>query len=104
MSIEESEIAIGQSNVYASAYMLLTTPTIPDDDERNNTVFVSQNGTTTWPCMARRFDDAASAFAAKIALGLPDAKVVKVSLQYVAEVAEAIETTPNGIPTITLVA
>jgi hypothetical protein len=75
--------------VYADAYAIMTKPTIHDDDD-DVIMFVSRKGTTSWPCAARLFDDAASAMTARFALGLPDAQVVRLTLQYVAEAVEMV--------------
>ena len=84
--------------VYADAYAIMTKPNIHDDCD--TTVFASRKGTTSWPCMARLFDDAASAMAAIFALGLQDAQVVKLRLQYVAEAVEMGMMTPREMPTM----
>ena len=77
-----------QSLVYASAYAIKTTP----ENTTNAPIFVTKRGDkyewTSWPCMALLFDDAATAMAERFKLGLTDAQVVRLRLQYVAEVVE----------------
>lgn len=92
----ETRTARVQSGVYAKSYAILTHPIHPD---YGVPAFMSRTGTTTWPCRARLFDTAGDAIATKIALGLPDAEVVRIKLTYTAEAVEMAKRTkmPAGI-------
>ena len=80
-----SETAEAQSPIaYASVYAIIAKPTIHDDD-CDDILFAARFGNTAWPCTARLFDDAESAKAAREELGLMDAQVVRLRLQYAVE-------------------
>ena len=82
---------------YAETYVIQTTTSASLADELGETAFVSRTGLTSWPCMARLFDDAQSAWSEIIALGLANARVVRIALQYAAEVVEMVEKVPSKI-------
>ena len=75
-----------QSVAYADVYAIIIPQTIHHDYDEPT--FVSTNGATTWPCRARLFDTVSDAIAYKIAIGKPDARVVRVKLTYTAEAVE----------------
>ena len=95
---KDNESAEAQMNVtYAETYVIQTTTSALLADELGETAFVSRTGLTSWPCMARLFDDAQSAWSEIIALGLANARVVRIALQYAAEVVEMVEKVPSKI-------
>jgi hypothetical protein len=75
-----------QTVAYADVYAIIEPQTIHHDHDEPT--FVSVNGATTWPCRARLFDTVGDAIAYKIAIGKPDARVVRVRLTYTAEAVE----------------
>lgn len=98
MSIEESEIAVRQSKVYACAYAITTTTPISDEPAY---VMDDDGRTTQWPCCAKLFDNMRSAMAIALALGIPCSNVVRLYLSSYAEAALMVESvqTDEPIPT-----
>lgn len=81
-----NKAATVQTVAYADVYAIIEPQTIHHDHDEPT--FVSVNGATTWPCRARLFDTVGQAIAYKIAIGMPDARVVRVKLTYTAEAVE----------------
>jgi hypothetical protein len=87
MSIIKDKTVKEQSTVaYLDGYAIVIPPTINTD--HCSKIFVARKGTTTYPCHARIFDDVESAMLAMEELENPRAQVVRVVLQYVAEVID----------------
>lgn len=91
MSIYKNEIAKAQSIAYLEGYAITIPPTIHTD--HSSEIFVAKKGTTTYPCHARIFDDIDSAISAMEGLDNPRAKIVRVKLQYTAEVVDLAQAT-----------
>jgi hypothetical protein len=82
------ETANAQSVVYADVYAIIIPPTIHNDYDA--ATFLSATGTTTWASHARLFDDANSAIATAEELEIEEARIVKLSLQYVATTVDVV--------------
>lgn len=90
MSIMKEMTATEQSVAYLDGYAITIPPTIHTD--HNSVIFVAKKGTTTYPCHARIFDDVDSAMLVKEELNNPGAEIVRVVLQYTAEVVDLAQT------------
>ena len=90
MSIVKEMTATEQSVAYLDGYAITIPPTIHTD--HNSVIFVAKKGTTTYPCHARIFDDIDSAMLVKEELNNPGAEIVRVVLQYTAEVVDLAQT------------
>lgn len=91
MSIVKEITAKEQSVAYLDGYAITIPPTIHTD--HNSVIFVAKKGTTTYPCHARIFDDVESAILAMEELENPRAQIVRVVLQYTAEVVDLAQIT-----------
>lgn len=94
MSIVKEITAKEQSVVYLDGYAITLPPTIHTD--HNSEIFVAKKGTTVFPCHARIFDDVESAMLAMEELDNPRAKIVRVVLQYTAEVVDLAQITRSA--------
>jgi hypothetical protein len=90
MSIMKEMTATEQSVAYLDGYAITIPPTIHTD--HNSVIFVAKKGTTTYPCHARIFDDVDSAMLVKDELNNPGAEIVRIVLQYTAEVVDLAQT------------
>jgi hypothetical protein len=90
MSIMKEMTATEQSVAYLDGYAITIPPTIHTD--HNSVIFVAKKGTTTYPCHARIFDDVDSAMLVKEELNNPGAEIVRIVLQYTAEVVDLAQT------------
>jgi hypothetical protein len=90
MSIINNKTAKEQSIAYLDGYAITIHPSIHTD--HNSVIFVAKNGTTTYPCHARIFDDVDTAALVREELDNPDAQIVRVVLQYTAEVVDLAKT------------
>ena len=94
MSIVKEMTAKEQSVAYLDGYAITIPPTIHTD--HNSVIFVAKKGTTTYPCHARIFDDVDSAMLVKEELDNPRAQIVRVVLQYTAEVVDLAQITRSA--------
>lgn len=94
MSIVKEITANEQSIAYLDGYAITIPPTIHTD--HNSVIFVAKKGTTVFPCHARIFDDVDSAMLAMEELDNPRAKIVRVVLQYTAEVVDLAQITRSA--------
>lgn len=94
MSIVKEMTAKEQSVAYLDGYAITIPPTIHTD--HNSVIFVAKKGTTTYPCHARIFDDAESAMLVKEELDNPRAQIVRITLQYTAEVVDVAQITRSA--------
>ena len=90
MSIVKEVTAKEQSIAYLDGYAITIPPTIHTD--HNSVIFVAKKGTTVYPCHARIFDDVDTAVLVREELDNPDAQIVRVVLQYTAEVVDLAKT------------
>lgn len=91
MSIINNKTAKEQSVAYLDGYAITIPPTIHTD--HNSEIFVAKKGTTTYPCHARIFDDVESAMLVMEGLDNPYAQIVRITLQYTAEVVDVAQAT-----------
>lgn len=94
MSIVKEMTAKEQSVAYLDGYAITIPPTIHTD--HNSVIFVARKGTTTYPCHARIFDDVESAALVKEELDNPRAQIVRITLQYIAEVVDLAQITRSA--------
>lgn len=94
MSIVKEMTAKKQSVAYLDGYAITIPPTIHTD--HNSVIFVAKKGTTTYPCHARIFDDVDSAVLAMEELDNPRAQIVRITLQYTAEVVDLAQITRSA--------
>lgn len=87
---KEEVTAKEQSIAYLDGYAITIPPTIHTD--HSSVIFVAKKGTTTYPCHARIFDDVESAMLVMEGLDNPDAEIVRITLQYIAEVVDLAKT------------
>lgn len=94
MSIVKEVTAKEQSVAYLDGYAITIPPTIHTD--HNSVIFVAKKGTTTYPCHARIFDDVESAMLVMEGLDNPRAQIVRITLQYTAEVVDVAQITRSA--------
>jgi hypothetical protein len=90
MSIVNNRTVKKQSIAYLDGYAITIPPTIHTD--HNSVIFVAKKGTTTYPCHARIFDDVDTAMLVREGLDNPGAEIVRITLQYTAEVVDLAKT------------
>lgn len=88
MSKKVNAVATVQPVAYADVYAIIIPPTIHNDYDAET--FLSATGTTTWASHARLFDDANSAIATAEEMGIEEARIVKLRLQYVATTVDVV--------------
>lgn len=88
MSKKVNAVAPVQPVAYADVYAIIIPPTIHNDYDAET--FLSATGTTTWASHARLFDDAQSAIATAEEMGIENARIVRLSLQYVATTVDVV--------------